>query len=198
MRRIVINDRKTINAWAMYDWANSVFALVITSAIFPFYYNTVTRHNGSSKVELFGLEIENTAIYSICLGLSFGIVALISPLLSSVADYTGKHKWFMRFFCYLGAASCSALFFFTGDNLLLGLGALMFASIGYAGSIVYYNSYLPAIASMDRQDKVSAKGYAFGYIGASTLLIINLAAIFESGVIRNHGRYPITKNFFSA
>ncbi|MEM7105103.1 MAG: MFS transporter [Bacteroidota bacterium] len=171
------NDPKTINAWAMYDWANSVYALVIAAAIFPAYYNEVTSSGGSSKVFLFGMQIENTAIYSITLGISFGIVALISPLLSSVADYAGNHKSFMKFFCYTGAAACSALFFFDGTNLVFGLSCLMLATIGYSGSIVYYNGYLPAIADDDMQDKVSAKGYAFGYIGASTLLILNLVFI---------------------
>lgn len=171
------NDPRTINGWAMYDWANSVYALVITSAIFPAYYNQVTRRGGSSRVDFLGWEVENTAIYSICLGVAFGLIALISPLLSSISDYSGNHKSFMKFFCYSGAAACSTLFFFTGGNLLLGLGALMLATIGYSGSIVFYNSYLPAIATEDRQDKVSARGYAFGYIGASTLLILNLGFI---------------------
>lgn len=161
----------------MYDWANSVYALVISSAIFPAYYNTVTRDGSSGKVDVLGLEIENTAIYSICLGISFGIVAMLSPFLSSVADYTGKHKLFMKFFCYLGASSCAALFFFTGDNLLFGLSALMLSTIGYAGSMVYYNSYLPVIATEDNQDRVSARGFALGYLGASTLLLLNLGLI---------------------
>ena len=172
------NDRKTINAWAMYDWANSTYALVITSAIFPAYYNTITRHNGSSRLELFGYEMENTAIYSICLGLSFGIIALFSPLLSSIADYTSRHKLFMRIFCYLGAGACVSLFFFDRFELFpLGLLGLMAATIGYSGSIVFYNSFLPAIATEDRQDRVSAKGYAMGYLGATTLLVLNLIAL---------------------
>ena len=161
----------------MYDWANSSYALVINAAIFPAYYNQVTRIGGSDRVEIFGLNIENTALYSIALGLSFGLVALVSPLFSSVADYSGTHKGFMKFFCYLGATACGVLFFFTGGNLLLGLGGLMLATIGYSGSIVFYNAYLPAIATEARQDQVSARGYAFGYIGASTLLLLNLAAI---------------------
>lgn len=174
------NDRKTINAWAMYDWANSTYALVITSAIFPAYYNTITRHNGSSRVELFNIEIENTAIYSIALGISFGLIALVSPLLSSIADYSSRHKLFMRIFCYIGSAACMSLFFFDRYELFpLGLLGLMFATMGYSGSIVFYNSFLPAIATPDRQDRVSAKGYAFGYAGATTLLLLNLAAIFN-------------------
>jgi UMF1 family MFS transporter len=161
----------------MYDWANSVYSLVIASAIFPAYYNQVTSIGESSRVQLLGFEIENTAVYSITLGLSFGIVALISPLLSSISDYSGNHRSFMRFFCYMGSAACAGLFFFSGDNLLLGLLLLMLATIGYSGSIVFYNAYLPAICTEEKQDKTSARGYAFGYIGSTTLLIINLLAI---------------------
>lgn len=172
------NDKKTINGWAMYDWANSVYALVIASAIFPAYYNSMTTVNGSSRINVFGIDIENTAAYSINLGIAFGIVALISPMLSSVADYSGSHKKFMQFFCYLGGLGCIMLFFFTSSELvLLGLGFMMLATIGYSGSIVFYNSYLPAIASEDQQDRVSARGYAFGYLGATTLMILNLVAI---------------------
>jgi MFS transporter, UMF1 family len=172
------NDRKTINAWAMYDWANSAYALVITSAIFPAYYNSVSRANGSSRINFLGFTIENTAAYSINLGIAFGIVALISPLLSSISDYGSHHRAFMKFFCYLGAAGCMLLFFFTDyHGIYLGLAGMLIATVGYSGSIVFYNSYLPAIATEDRQDKVSARGYAFGYLGATTLLILNLAFI---------------------
>lgn len=175
---IIKNDRKTINAWAMYDWANSAYALVVISAIFPTYYNNITEVNGSSVIKILGFSIENTAAYSISLGIAFGIVALISPLLSSISDNRGNHRSFMRFFCYLGAGGCMILFFFSDSGLvLLGLAGLMLATIGYSGSIVFYNSYLPAIASEDRQDKVSARGYAFGYIGATTLLLLNLIFI---------------------
>ncbi len=172
------NDSKTINAWAMYDWANSTYALVITSAIFPAYYNAMTRHEGSTRVSMFGVELENTALYSICLGLSFGIIALLSPFLSSIADYSSRHRLFMRIFCYMGSAACMSLFFFDRYEFYpLGLIGLMVATIGYSGSIVFYNSFLPAIATEDRQDRVSARGYAFGYLGATTLLLLNFAAI---------------------
>jgi len=174
---ILKNDKKTINAWAMYDWANSVYSLVISSAVFPAYYNAVTRQNGSSRVDFFGIDIENTAIYSMTLGAAFFLVALVSPLLSSIADYSGTHKRFMGFFCWLGGLSCAGLYLFTGENLELGLLGLLLATVGYSGSIVFYNSYLPAIATEDRQDRVSARGYAYGYIGSTTLLIACLAAI---------------------
>ncbi|MBK7477680.1 MAG: MFS transporter [Haliscomenobacter sp.] len=171
------DDPRTIRSWAMYDWANSSYSLVVSSAIFPAYYNEVTRVNGSGRMTFMGLEVENTGLYSVTLGLSFGVVALVSPLLSSMSDYGGNHKSYMKFFCYVGALACMSLFFFTGPNLALGLAALMLATIGYSGSIVFYNSFLPAIASEARQDQVSARGYAYGYIGASTLLLLNLAAI---------------------
>ena len=175
---IIKNNRKTINAWAMYDWANSAYALVITSAIFPAYYNTITKVNGNTKINILGFSIENTAAYSINLGIAFGIVALISPLLSSISDYSGNHRSFMKFFCYTGAAGCMLLFFFSDRSLVhLALAAMLLSTIGYSGSIVFYNSYLPAIATEDKQDRVSARGYAFGYIGATTLLILNLVFI---------------------
>ncbi len=181
---IVKNDRKTIHAWAMYDWANSAYALVIVSAIFPAYYNEITEVDGITRISLFGGRIENTAAYSINLGIAFGIVALISPLLSSMADYSGNHRSYMKFFCYMGSIGCMTLFFFSDYHLVhLGLAGMLFATIGYCGSIVFYNSYLPAIATGEKQDKVSARGYAYGYIGATTLLLINLAFIMNQKAI---------------
>lgn len=189
--QILKNDPKTIRAWVMYDWANSVYVLVITSAIFPAYYNRVTRLDGSSVVDIFGIPMENTALYSINMGLAFGIVALISPLLSSISDYTGNQKGFMRMFCYLGVLGCTMLFWFDGrDHLYIGLAGAMLSTIGYSGSIVFYNSYLPAIATEDRQDKISARGFAFGYIGATLLLLINLA------LIMNQKALGVTDNTF--
>ena len=177
MEKLIRDDPKTINAWAMYDWANSVFMLVITSAVFPAYYNQVTRVDGNSIITVLGFQIENTAAYSVTLGIAFGVIALISPILSGISDYTGNPKVFMKFFCYLGALSCSVLFFFTGPNVHLALGALLLATVGYSGSIVFYNAYLPEIASEEMQDKVSAKGFTLGYIGACILLILNLIII---------------------
>lgn len=175
---IVKNDKKTILAWVMYDWANSVYILVITSAIFPAYYNQVTRLNGSGVVDFFGIPMENTALYSINMGVAFGIVALISPLLSSISDYAGNQKWFMRMFCYMGVLGCMLLFGFEGrDQLYLGLAGVLLSTVGYSGSIVFYNAYLPAIATEDRQDKISAKGFSYGYFGSTILLLVNLALI---------------------
>ncbi|MGB6037742.1 MAG: MFS transporter [Cryomorphaceae bacterium] len=175
---ITKDDEKTINGWAMYDWANSVYSLVITSSIFPIFF----ENNTSAEVDLFGRTFKNTALYSYTLSASFLIVALISPLLSGIADYSGQKKRFMQFFCYLGGLACVGLFFFDANFLGFGLLMTMMAGIGYSGSQVFYNAYLPEIASIGRQDSVSAKGFSLGYIGSIILLIINLFMIMNPEV----------------
>ncbi|MEO0552519.1 MAG: MFS transporter [Bacteroidota bacterium] len=173
-----LNNKKTINGWAMYDWANSVYSLVITSAIFPIYYNAVTTDtDGSDKVDFFGFEIINTVLYSYALSFSFLFVAAILPLLSGMADYAGNKKLFLKIFMYIGSVSCIGLFFFTGENVEWAIICSVFASIGYSGGLVFYDAFLPEIASEDQFDRVSAKGYAMGYIGSVILLIINIFMI---------------------
>ncbi len=174
-----LDDKKVVNAWAMYDWANSVYPLVITSTIFPIYYSAITKNENSGVVDFFGRNYVNTALYSYAISFSFLLVALISPLLSGIADYAGNKKMFMRFFCYLGAVSCSLLFFFTSGKIELGIILFFLASVGFSGSLVFYNSYLPEISSPQNQDKVSAKGFALGYIGSSILLIISLILVLK-------------------
>ncbi len=176
------DDKKTIKAWAFYDWANSVFPLVITSAIFPNFYDYVTTHDANRNfigkmVSFFGLQFENQNIYTFVYAFALSIVILITPVLSGVADYLGNKKRFLQFFCYLGSLSCMCLFFFNRENLELSFIPFITATIGFWGSLVYYNSYLPEIASEKNQDKVSAKGFALGYFGSSLLLIVCLVLI---------------------
>jgi len=176
------NNKKTIRAWTFYDWANSVFPLVITSAIFPNFYEYKTSHDalGNSvgdKVSLLGLEFQNQDIYSYVYAFALFIVVLTAPILSGIADYYGNKKRFLQFFCYLGSLSCMCLYFFNGENLGLSFIPFITATIGFWGSLVFYNSYLPEIATEDMQDKVSAKGYALGYFGSSLLLIVCLVGI---------------------
>jgi MFS transporter, UMF1 family len=174
---IVKGDKKTINAWAMYDWANSVYSLVITTAIFPVYWTAVTSENGTDIVQFMGMSFTNTALYSYCLSFAFLLVATFSPIFSAIADSSGSKKGFMKFFCWLGGLSCISLFFFDSSNLWLGVTAFISATIGFSGSIVFYNSYLPEIAEPKDHDKVSAKGYSLGYIGSSLLLIFILTMV---------------------
>ncbi len=162
----------------MYDWANSVYSLTITTAIFPIYYEAVTREAfGSDIVSFFGFKLPNTVLYSYSLSVSFLIVAVILPLLTGIADYGGRKKSFLKFFASLGSISCIMLFFFEGANLEYGIACAVFASIGYSGSLVFYDAFLPEIVTKDRYDVISAKGYSYGYIGSVILLVINLLMI---------------------
>ena len=178
MKVTLTNRKKVQGAWAMYDWANSVYSLVITSTIFPVYYNSVTQGvDGSDKVDFFGWEVVNTVLYSYSISFSFLVIAILSPLLSGIADASGLKLSFMKFFAYLGSLSCVGLFFFDGDNLEFGILCSVMASIGYAGSIVFYNAYLPEIADEHEYDFLSARGFALGYVGSVILLVFNLLLI---------------------
>ncbi len=171
-----INDKKIINAWAFFDCANSSYALTIAVAIFPAYYTAIT----DETVRLFGMEISNTSLYAYAISAAYLIIAAFSPLLSGIADYGGKKMFFMRFFTILGSAACVSLFFFESmDQLAFGIISFMLATIGFAGGLVFYNSYLPDIVTEDLYDRVSAKGFSYGYIGSVILLIINLAVIMK-------------------
>jgi len=169
------NDSKLINAWASFDWANSVYNLIVTTAIFPIYYLGTTQEAfGGEMVEFFNMSIKNSVLYSFAISFSFLVIVFLSPILSGIADYGGLKKRFMQFFTYLGSLACIGLYFFTGENVEYGIACSVTASIGFAGSLVFYNGFLPEVASKDKMDSVSAKGFAMGYIGSVILLIINL------------------------
>lgn len=173
-------SKKVVNGWAMYDWANSVYNLVITTTFFPAYYAAVTKpeNEGFEKgVNFLGRNFVNTELKDYVLAFGFLIIAAMSPILSSIADYKGNKKNFMRFFCYMGALSCSLMYFFEASTVTMGLFAFMFAGIGFYGSQVFYNSYLPDIASIDDRDRISAKGYTFGYIGSVLMQMVGFALV---------------------
>ena len=171
-------SKKLLNAWAFYDWANSVYPLVISSAIFPIFYDALYSDR-SKIIHVFGMNVKNTALISFVTAAAFLVVAVISPLLSGIADYVGNKKNFMRFFCYLGACSCIGLNWFSLENIYPGLLFYFLGLIGFWGSVVFYNSYLPDIAFPEQQDKVSARGYSMGYLGSVILLIFNLAMVMK-------------------
>ena len=171
-------SKKAVNGWAMYDWANSVYNLVITTTFFPAYYAVVTSlENYPNGIPFLGRHFINTELKEYVLAFGFLVVAIISPILSSIADYKGNKKNFMKFFCYLGAASCSLLFFFHKDNMFFGLLCFMLAGIGFYGSQVFYNSYLPEIAAEKDMDRISAKGYTMGYIGSVIMQMIGFGLV---------------------
>jgi UMF1 family MFS transporter len=172
-------DPRVIRGWVIYDWANSVYQLTIASTIFPIYYNTVTRHGNDFTVSFFGARLPNTVLYSWAIAAAYLFVAIGSPLFSSMADYTGRRKAFMMAFTWIGATACGALFFFHGGNVEFGIIAFTLGTIGYGGSIVFYNSFLPVIAAPEDQDRVSARGYSMGYFGSVLLLLFNLLMVLK-------------------
>jgi len=169
-----LNDKRVINGWAFFDWANSAFALVITAAIFPAYYVAVT----DEYIPFFGTDISNSALYAYAISFSYFLIAVLSPILSGIADYGGRRKFFLQAFTVMGSLACLTLFFFKGmEQVTLGTISFMVAMIGFAGGLVFYNAFLPVIVTEDRYDRVSAKGFAFGYIGSVILLVFNLVMI---------------------
>lgn len=180
------NQKKTIRAWAFFDWANSAYNLVITSTIFPAYYVAITANKATNDhVNFFGHSFVNTALQDYALATAYLVIACLLPILTSIADYRGNKKIFMQCFTWLGALSCAGLYFFgpgenkvlTDGNLETGIICFALAAIGYSGGFVFYNSYLPEIATLDMQDRVSAKGFTYGYIGSVILQLICFAFV---------------------
>ncbi len=169
------NNTRLINAWASFDWSNSVYNLIVTTAIFPIYYLSTTNIAfGGDTVQFFGISVVNSVLYSYAISFSFLVIVFLAPVLSGIADFSGRKKRFMQFFTYLGSLSCIGLYFFTGENIEFGIACTIFASIGFAGSLVFYNAFLPEVATEEKMDRVSARGFAMGYAGSVILLVINL------------------------
>lgn len=187
--------KRVVNGWAMYDWANSAYNLVITSTIFPAYFEAIAVDNkaiSKTSITFLGRHFENTALYNYALAFAMLIVALISPLLSSIADLKGTKKRFMNFFLTMGSIACALLFLFnttggtTGtpaSSVGLGLACMIVACIGFWGSQVFYNSFLPEIAAPEDRDRISAKGFAYGYVGSVLLQLICFVFVFFPGII---------------
>ena len=169
-------NKKLLNAWAFYDWANSVYTLTIASSIFPIFYSALFLTE-IKTVEAFGTVFKSTALITFVTAFTFLVVALTSPILSGIADYVGNKKTFLKFFCYLGSAGCIGLYWFSLEQIHLSLLFYFMGLIGYWGSLVFYNSYLPDIAYPEQQDGISAKGFALGYFGSVLLLVFNLVIV---------------------
>lgn len=192
-----LNNPRTVRAWYMYDWANSVYSLVIISAIFPIYYKAATSNGGTDMVSFLGVRILNSNLYSYALSFSFLIVAAIIPLLSGMADYSGKKKSFMKFFVWMGALSCMGLFFFTGvETLWLAILFSITASIGYSGSLVFYDAFLPEVVTADRYDAASAQGYSMGYYGSVLMMSLCLLLIMNAQAFGFTGEGEATRVCF--
>ena len=203
-----IASKKVINAWCIYDWANSAYNLVITSTIFPAYFEAVTRNPANNEIRFLGRSFVNTALYNYVLGTAFIVVALISPVLTAIADSRGNKKNFMRFFCTLGSISCACLYFFsprelpggglalTSSALYIGISCMFISCIGFWASLVFYNSYLPDLVPEKLRDRISARGYSWGYIGSVLLQIICFILVFFPGLFGL--TTPFEKNYLPA
>lgn len=179
-------SKKVVNGWAMYDWGNSAYNLVITSTIFPAYFEAIAvddKQVSKTTVTFLGRQFENTALYNYGLALAMLIVAFMSPLLSSIADYKGNKKKFLNFFLSMGSLACASMFFFEKDTLSLGLAAMIIACVGFWGSQVFYNSFLPEIAAPEDRDRISAKGFAYGYVGSVLLQLICFVFVFKPDLL---------------
>lgn len=179
------NQKKVLRAWTMYDWANSVHNLVIITAIFPMYFIATTSVKDADGkvindvVNFFGFQVRNSVLYSYTISAASLLLVLLNPILTPLADSSGRRKFFMKLFCYLGAASCAYFYFFTRDNVSWVVVAFGLSIVGWGGSIVFYNSFLPEIATEDRFDNLSARGFMMGYVGSVLLLIFNLLMIMK-------------------
>lgn len=178
MKQLEKGSKKLLNAWAFYDWANSVYTLTIASSIFPIFYSALFLSE-VKKITAFGFEFKSTALITFVTAFTFLVVALTSPILSGIADYVGNKKNFMKFFCYVGGLGCIGLYWFSLEHIHISLLFYFMGLIGYWGSLVFYNSYLPDIAFPEQQDKVSARGFSMGYIGSVLLLLFNLALVMK-------------------
>jgi UMF1 family MFS transporter len=182
-------NKKIIRGWVFYDWANSVYNLVISSSIFPIFYDAITKAHYAKEhgikvedlqegqtilVKFFGFYMSSSVLFSFVLASSFLVIAFLSPILSGVADYSGRKKKFLKFFCYLGSFACISLFWFEDLPLEIGMFSVFLASIGFWNSLVFYNAFLPEIAEVEDHDKISARGFIMGYFGSMLLLILCL------------------------
>lgn len=194
---MILDDKKTINAWCSYDWSNSVYNLIITTAIFPIYYSDSTSTAfGGSLVSFFGFSIDATVLYTYAISFSFLLAVILYPILSGTADFLGAKKAFMRFFTYMGSFACIGLYFFEGSNIEYGIIMAITASLGYASSVVFYNAFLPEIASINRMDDVSARGFSMGYVGSVLLLIVSLILVSFPNSFGFEGAGSATKFIF--
>jgi UMF1 family MFS transporter len=171
-------SKKVINGWAMYDWANSVYNLVITTTFFPIYFTEITKDRFKGElIPFFGVNFVNSALYDYASAAAYLLIAILSPILSSIADTRGNKKRFLLFFTLLGSIACSSLYLFTGENVEYGTICFLLATVGYCGGLVFYNSYLPEIAIPEDRDRISAKGFALGYIGSVILQLVGFALV---------------------
>ena len=171
----MLNDRKQIFGWVMYDWANSAYITTVTVAVLPAYFASVI-------IPAEGLTIGNTtyqatALWGFLISLSAFFVFIFAPILGAISDFSSSKKKFLMFFCYSGSLAACLLFFCKAGDIALTIGLFLIAQIGFVAANIFYDAFLPQIASEDKLDWVSGQGFAFGYIGGGLQFALSLGLI---------------------
>ncbi len=198
----IINDRREIFGWAMYDWANSAFSTTIGTVFLGPYVASLARTAaeaaGSSSVSFLGIPIAPDSFLPYCISFSVGMQVLFLPILGAIADYSHLRKRMMQIFATIGALATILMFFVTGGLWWLGGMLFIVANLAFGAAMVFYNAYLPDIASEDERDRVSSYGWAMGYLGGGVLLALNLAFFTFSEDLGVPGDLAVRINLASA
>jgi UMF1 family MFS transporter len=196
------NDRREIFGWAMYDWANSAFSTTIGTVFLGPYIATLAaesaKANPDGLARFFGIPVAPDSFLPYCISFSVGLQVLFLPILGAIADYSHLRKRMMQIFATIGALATIAMFFITGNLWWLGGVLFIIANLAFGAAIVFYNAYLPDIASEEERDRTSSFGFAMGYIGGGILLALNLAFFIFSEDIGVPGDLAIRINLASA
>jgi UMF1 family MFS transporter len=178
------NDRREIFGWKMYDWANSAFSTTIAGALFgPYLTRLAQAAVGENGVvlDLGALgAVTAKSLPTLCVSISVGAQVFMLPILGALGDYSNLKKRLMALFCFLGVTASCLLFFVQGNLYLAGGLLFIVANICFGASIVFYNAFLPEITTEDQTDKVSSRGFAYGYLGGAILLVFNLILVLQA------------------
>ena len=198
----IVNDKREIFGWAMYDWANSAFSTTVGTVFLGPYVASLARTAaeaaGTTTVPFLGIPIAPDSFLPYCISFSVGMQVLFLPILGAIADYSNLRKWMMRLFATIGAVATILMFFLTGGVWWLGGVLFIIANLAFGAAIVFYNAYLPDIASEEERDRVSSYGWAMGYLGGGILLALNLAFYLFSDKIGVPGDLAVRINLASA
>jgi UMF1 family MFS transporter len=175
------NDAREIFGWKVYDWANSAFSTTVAGVFLGEYTTRLAQRavgENGAILSLGGTDlITAKSFFPFCVGASVFLQVFLLPVLGSLADYSNLKKRMLALFCYVGVAATCLMFFVTGKLYVAGGVLFVVANLSFGASMVFYNAYLPEMTTEDQRDKVSSRGFAYGYLGGALLLALNLALV---------------------